>query len=104
MSTPLPHPGPDSQASCFDPANPLLGPGPSRLDIGVFSVGNGVNAGVLTIRTPTTTVMIMLAAEELASWAQLITGLAAQVSGAGTALARPSPADISALSRNGRRS
>lgn len=67
-------------------------------------LGDGTKAAALTIRTTSTTVTIMLAGEELATWVQVLAALLAQVSGSGAGLARPSAADISALSRNGRRS
>lgn len=93
---------------CYDPANPLLNAAPCRLDTGVISLGNGTRAGALTVRTATTTVTVMLAASELATWAQVITGLASLVSGqpaAGAAgLARPTAADVAVISRDGRRS
>jgi len=95
VSTPV---TPGSHPALIDQGNPLFGPAACQLDTGVLSPGNGTKVGVLTIRTPTTTLTVMLAGPELGRWAQAISGLADQVSGTGPGLALPSPADISAVS------
>jgi hypothetical protein len=48
-----------------DPANPLFGPCLSRLDAGLATAADGTQAGALGIRTPSTTLTVMLSAEKL---------------------------------------
>lgn len=98
----MPHP----QAKLLvDAGNTLLGRLPSTLDTGSIETPDGV-LGVLTIRTPTTTLTLFLDAGELTDWKEVLGGLAEQLGGSGPGLARATPQDLSLLTqlaRNGRR-
>ena len=87
----------------FDQGNPLLAPGPARLDTGTVS-GPAGKAGILTFRTASTTLTVTVAAEDLRNWARLMNELAASLGGG---LTVASAADIAALGpvefRNGKR-
>jgi len=90
VSTPSPVPS-------FKVANPLVTPVVSQLKGEHIILADGRPAGALTVQTTSATVIVMLSAEELDSWAAVITELAGQVRGPG--LVRPTPADVTAVSK-----
>jgi hypothetical protein len=87
----------------FDPGNPLLAGGPALWDTGVFGLPAGAgNAGVFTMRTASTSMTLIMTADDLDRLAGDISSLAVTVREA-PVLARPSGAEISALGKgNGR--
>lgn len=94
----MPHP----QAPVLvDPGNPLLGKSSCRLETGAIEAP-GETLGVITVRTPTTTLTVFLSPADVRNWAGLLDGLARQLSGSG--LVQASPQDLgllTALSRKG---
>lgn len=78
----------------YDAGNPLLAQVQARLDTGTIETTAGT-VGILTVRTPSTTLTVLLSAADLRSWADLVSGLADQVGG-GTVVAA-TPLDIAAL-------
>jgi hypothetical protein len=59
-----------------DVANTLLAPGPATLTTGI----NG-QMGLITIRTPTTTLTVQLPKADMLSWGKMITELGEQMTG-----------------------
>lgn len=86
------------QRPFIDPANELLMQVPARLDTGSVATPDGRKLGVLTIRTGSTTLTVFLGAEDLRTWAQLLTDVAGQLSGK---LVPASPLDVSLLRARG---
>lgn len=87
----------------LDADNPLLAGGPAQLDAGAISLAAGAgNAGVLTLRTTSATVTVIMTAADLDAWAKVISDLAAQVRAA-PVLDRAPVSDISALMSGGGR-
>jgi hypothetical protein len=80
----------------IDPNNPLLNGGPAKLDTGTIVGPEGKKVGVLTIRTASTTVTVLMAAENLNEWGDLIKDLAASLGG-GAKLQAASMMDVAAL-------
>lgn len=66
----------------FDPANPLLAPGPARLDTGTIT-GAGGQLGVITVRNSGGEATVMLAAADVRKWAAILTQLADSMSTSG---------------------
>lgn len=93
-------PGP---APFLDQNNPLLAGAPARLDTGVLGLPAGAGtAGVVTIRTASTTLTVLMSAADLDTWAGEFRKLAATVRDA-PVLDRTPVAGISALRiRDGR--
>lgn len=80
-----------------DQGNPLLAHVPAQLDTGTVELPGEGKVGVMTIRTGSTTLTIMLAAEDLKNWAGVLSGLADQLGGAG--LVKATPVDVSTLNQ-----
>lgn len=66
----------------FDAANDLLGPAPANLTTALLEIPGGQRLGV-TVRTPTTTLTVMLTKADAVLWAKLITEAAGRMSGSG---------------------
>jgi hypothetical protein len=79
---------PDQALPCIvDAANSLLSmpPGPAELLTGT----EGPVVGVLTIRTPTTTLTVKLPREQVLAWGQMITELGQELEGSRLLVATP---------------
>ena len=77
---------PDEYVPCVvDPANSFLSmpPGPAELLTGM----EGVAVGVLTIRTPTTTLTVKLPKNQVLAWGKMITELGEELEGSGLLVA-----------------
>lgn len=85
---------PTNPNALVDPGNALLAHVPARLDTGSVDLPGEGKYGVMTIRTGSTTLTVMLGAEDLRQWGGILTGLADQLTGG---LVQASPFDISAL-------
>lgn len=79
-----------------DVGNPLIGRTPARLDTGSADLPDGPS-GVITIRTPSTSMTIFMSADALREWAGVFNGLADNLGAPKLALA--GPADIGALNQ-----
>jgi hypothetical protein len=84
-----------------DQGNTLLNHVPARMDSGTVDIPGTGKLGVLTIRTGSTTLTIMLSAADLRDWAGIMSGLADQMTGG---LVKATPIDIAALSQELRQS
>ncbi len=62
--------------SFFDIANTLLGQVPVTIDTGTIDSPDGIKLGVLTFRTASTTLTVLLGADDVATWGELLTDLA----------------------------
>lgn len=89
MSTPNTNP-------LVDPGNGLLSHVPARLDTGTAEIPGTGKMGVMTIRTGSTTLTIMLSAGDLRDWSAILTGLADQLTGG---LVQASPMDVATMSQ-----
>jgi hypothetical protein len=89
MTTPIPE--------YIDPNNPILATGPARLDTGTITVPQAGKLGVFTVRTPSTTVTVMLSAEDARSWADLFDEVARDLGG--TKLQKATPMDVAELDK-----
>jgi hypothetical protein len=69
-----------------DQANPLLGETPARLAAGLLETPHGQRLA-LTVRTPSTTLTVLLNNADAKTWAQLISQAAAQMSASGLIVA-----------------
>lgn len=69
--------------SFLDAGNPLLAKVDIKMDTGTISVPGQGTAGVVTIRTASTTLTILLTQQEVRDWAKMFTGLAASMSSSG---------------------
>jgi hypothetical protein len=76
-----------------DPGNDMLAPGPARLNCGTVTTPDG-KLGVLTIRTSSATVTVLLDAKALRDWAGLIVSVAGQLS---EQLVQATVSDVAAL-------
>lgn len=95
----MPHP---AAGMLTDAGNPLLDRAAVRLETGSLETPDGT-LGIITIRTPTTTLTVFLPAEDIRSWTGVLAELGDQVNG--TSLIRPAPQDVSllaSLARKGR--
>ena len=81
MTTPQP-------ATPFDQGNPLLGETPAQMTTVVIDTPAGQRMA-LTIRTPSTTVTILLAGKDAQEWAATLTRTADQMSASGLIVAGP---------------
>ncbi len=87
----------------LDQDNKLLAGVPACLDTGVIPLPAGAgNAGILTIRTASTTVSVVMSAADLDTWAGVVRDLAAQVRNA-PVLALPNAGETIALGNGNRR-
>lgn len=77
-----------------DMGNPLLAHVPAQLDTGTVDLPGEGKFGVMTIRTGSTTLTVMLAAVDLKNWAGVLAGLAEDLGGG---LVKASPLDMTAL-------
>ncbi len=94
MTTP-PQP-PMQGAPLVDQGNSLLAPVPARMDTGTIDM-MGQQMGVLTIRTTSATITVMLGASDLRAWSEILVKLADKMAGAG--LVQATPVDIAALAQ-----
>ena len=69
-----------------DQGNPLLGETPARLSLTLVETPQGQRLAV-TIRTPSTTLTILLNSADAKTWAGLLSGAAAQMSASGLIVA-----------------
>jgi hypothetical protein len=74
MTTPNPQPPP------FDTGNGLLGETPAQLSAALMDTPAGQRM-VLTVRTASTTLSVLLARDDVRDWAQLIKSVGDQMSG-----------------------
>lgn len=65
----------------IDPNNPLCGPGPARLDTGVIQHPTDGKMGIATVRTPSTTLTLVMQPDDLRGWAESLKNLADQIEG-----------------------
>lgn len=94
MSTPAPQ--------FIDAANPLLAQVPTRMDSGTIDIPGSGKVAIVTIRTASTTLSVIMSAEELRTWSDILSRLAASMPG-GSGIVVPSAAETVALARgNGR--
>lgn len=80
----------------LDVNNPLVSGGPARIDTGIIAHPEAGNLGVLTLRTGSATVTVLLNANDLDSWADHIKSLATSLRG-GPKLAAATMGDVAAL-------
>jgi hypothetical protein len=80
--------------AAYDAGNPLLAPGPARLDLASADQPGGGKIALVTVRTASATQTVMLSAEDLRVWAGLLTGLADEMTGG---LVVATPLDVAAL-------
>ncbi len=73
MTTPAPN------APFLDPNNPLAAAGPARLDTGIVDPPGMGRLGVVTVRTPSTTCMVLMNPDDIDAWAAELTDLANRV-------------------------
>jgi hypothetical protein len=73
MTTPAP------PAPFLDPNNPLAAGGPARLDTGIVDPPGVGRLGVVTVRTPSTTCMVLMNPDDIDAWAAELTDLANRV-------------------------
>jgi hypothetical protein len=87
----------------FDPGNPLLAQVPVQLDAGTVTGAGPDPVAILTIRTASTTLSVLLGAEELGKWSEIISGLHASLNGGGSSrrVQAASVADVMQLTQNG---
>lgn len=81
-------PQPPQPAPGFDPANTLLGEVPAQLATSLMQTPAGQRL-VLTIRTASTTVTVLLAQPDAKAWGANLSGLAARMSAAGLIVGGP---------------
>lgn len=81
MSKLPPYINPASPPSFIDHNNPLLAKVPYTLETGVIAVPGAPQMAVWTIRSPDTTLVIMLTAEEQAAWAEAVAAIRLSKSG-----------------------
>lgn len=85
------------QVPLVDIGNMLLAPGPAELHTGYRDDASGRKIGILTIRTPSTTLTCQLDATGLRKWGSLLNSLADQLSGSGIVVANAS--DVAVVSQ-----
>src|ERR1700729_1307910 len=82
----------------LDTNNPLVGGGPARIDTGIIQHPESGQMGVLTVRTPSTTLTVVMSPEDLRNWANHTNGLAeAMDKGGGTKLVPAGMGDVAAM-------
>lgn len=77
----------------YDLANPLFAAVPARLDTGTIDIPGRGRFAVLTIRTASTTMSVVLGKNDLRTWSGVIADLTGRMSG----LARPSAAETAVI-------
>jgi hypothetical protein len=82
----------------IDTGNPLLSPVRANLDTGTVTQPDGTKMAVLTIRTASTTMTVMLTAAEFAAWTEMLTGLQAEL---GSPIRLATPDQLRDLGLNG---
>jgi hypothetical protein len=101
--TAIPVSAPARNRPFLDQDNHLLAGVPARLDTGVIGLPAGAgNMGVLTVRTASTTVSVVMTAADLDGWARAVSDLAATVRAA-PVLALPTAGETAALRNGGNR-
>ena len=83
-------PGQPQQPPIVDPGNTLLTQTPAQLVTGFVQTPNG-QLSVLTIRTPTTTLTVMLNGQDIKTWAKALGVMASNSSGNGLVTGKPGP-------------
>jgi hypothetical protein len=91
-----------SQMRFLDINNPLCAGGPARIDSGMIGTEQG-KMGVLTFRTPSTTLTVVMQADDLRTWADHINQLADHMDGGGTKLIPAGMGDVVALDKTMRK-
>jgi len=81
MTTPQP-------ATPFDQGNPLLGETPAQMTTVLIDTPSGQRLA-LTVRTPSTTVTVLLAGKDAQEWARALTKAADTMSSSGLIVAGP---------------
>ena len=79
----------------LDQGNPLLAPGPSRLDTGIVA-GPAGKLGIVTLRTSSSTTTAFMNEAGVRQWAKLLAELADQLGG-GAVVQPATAADVAAL-------
>ena len=85
-------PGPPS---FLDIGNQLLSQVPVRLELGAVTVPGGVKTGVMTLRSATTTMTVLLTADELRGWSASLAEAARALEA--STVVPASAADVAAL-------
>lgn len=85
------------QEPVADPGNRLLAVRPARIYVKPINADDGQSLLAVTIRTETTTLTVMLNAEDCAVWGNVIRQGGLQLSGGGQNLVLPTMGDISDL-------
>jgi hypothetical protein len=98
MTTPPPQVDPDGLPPLFDTGNILLATGiPSQVLVGKVPLPDGGEAGIATIRTPTTTLTVSLDKQGAQDWADTFAELARTL--AATGLVIPGRAQSAAIAQ-----
>jgi hypothetical protein len=66
----------------IDTGNPLLGPCASQLSAGLMQTAAG-QTGLMTVRTPSTTLTVEVTREQALGWSRILASLAGQLSDSG---------------------
>ena len=82
----------------LDVNNPLCAGGPARIDSGMIGTEQG-KMGVITFRTSSTTLTVVMNADDCRNWADHINGLADALDGGGTKLVPAGMGDVAALDK-----
>jgi hypothetical protein len=85
-----------NQMRFLDINNPLCAGGPARIDSGIIGTEQG-KMGVLTVRTASTTLTVVMNTDDLRNWAEHISNLADAMDGGGTKLVAAGMGDVVAL-------
>ena len=88
----------DNPSQFIDSGNPLLQPTQSRIDTGSVTMPDGTKLGVLTLRTPDTTLSLFLVAEDFRQWSEILAAAADALEGKAK-LAVATPGDAALLSQ-----
>ena len=73
----------------LDPNNPLLATGPAQLDTGIIEAPDTGRLGVLTVRTNSTTVSVMMNGADLETWIGVLENLKREMDGKKVIAATP---------------
>jgi hypothetical protein len=95
---------PNNSTQFLDPNNPLASGGPCRLDLGSISYPELGEVGVVTVRTPSTTVTVLLNPAEMRAWADSLDDAATQLGAPRNGLLVATPQEAMSLDTSMRRS
>lgn len=71
------------QPHFIDSANPLLTQAPAQMETGTLSIPGHGTVAVLTFRSATTTMTVMLVPDDLKNWVRVLTALEGSMSASG---------------------